>query len=197
MRAVKKHLVTGISMNCGHDASLDGSILVESLSHRSEAVGGAGCSRDDLVIRGKGVVVGVEDDGLEVRAGRSGDNDLLGTSVDVSLSLSLRGVETGALKYNVYAKLAPGKVLCVLLAVDLDFLAVNNDGILFCLDLVPESISALSGIILQKLSKHFRVGEIVDGNDVIALSFEHLSECETSDAAETIDSNFNHSENLH
>ena len=60
---VEDHLVTGVSVNGGHDTALDGSVIVESLSHGSKAVGGAGCSGDDLVISGEGFVVYVVNDG--------------------------------------------------------------------------------------------------------------------------------------
>ena len=45
--AVEDHLVACVSVNGAHDTALDGSILVESISHGSEAVGGAGSSGDD------------------------------------------------------------------------------------------------------------------------------------------------------
>ena len=63
-----------------------------------------------LIFRGQGLLVDVVDDGGQVVAGRSGDNDLAGASVDVSLSLGLAGVEAGALQNNVNAQLAPGQI---------------------------------------------------------------------------------------
>jgi hypothetical protein len=71
-------------------------------------------------------VVDVVDNRLEVVACRSGDDDLLGASVQVSLSLCLGGVEAGALEDDVDAELAPRQVVGVSLLVDLDGLAVNR-----------------------------------------------------------------------
>ena len=61
-----------------------------------------------LILGGQGLLVDVVDDGLQVVAGGSGDNDLAGAGLDVSLSLSLAGVEAGALQNDVDAQLAPG-----------------------------------------------------------------------------------------
>ena len=58
----------------------------------------------------QGVVVDVVDDGGQIVASGSGDNDLAGAGVDMSLSLRLAGVEAGALQHNVHAQLAPGQL---------------------------------------------------------------------------------------
>ena len=71
-------------MNGGHDSGNDRIGIVESLCHGSEAVCGAGCSRDDLVVLGKDIVVDVVNDGLQVVSGGSGDDNLLCACLDVS-----------------------------------------------------------------------------------------------------------------
>ena len=88
-------------------------------------------------------MVHVVDDRGEVVARRSGDDDLLGASVDVGLSLLLAGVEAGALEDDVNAELAPREVVSVGLLVDGDLLAVDGDGVLAGLDLVVASVVAL------------------------------------------------------
>ena len=130
----------------------------------------------------------------EAIASGSGDNDLLGASVDVSLSLSLGSVETGALQDNVDTQLAPGQLGSVSLSVDGDLLAVDNDVVLASLDSVStegSSVSALSGVILQQVSQHLGGGQVVDSDNLKALSAEHLTESQTADTTKTIDSNFN------
>ena len=89
MGAVEDHLVACVSVNGAHDTALDGSILVESISHGSEAVGGAGSSGDDLVLGSENVLVYAEYNGGKILARGSGDNNLLGACIDVSLALSL------------------------------------------------------------------------------------------------------------
>ena len=189
LRAVERHLVASPSVNGGHDAGHDGSEVVQTLGHRGEAVGGAGSSGDDVVLSGQRLMVDVVHDGGQIAAGRSGDDDLLGASVDVGLSLSLAGVEAGALENDVDVEVAPRQVVGVGLLVDLDLLAVNGDGILASNDLVIASVVALRGVVLQQVSEHIGRGEVVDSDDLGALMTEHLTESQTTDATEAVNSN--------
>ena len=191
---VQDHLIAGVSMDGAHNAGLDGSQVVQSLSHGSQAVGGAGSGGDDGVLSLQGLVVYVVNDGGQVVASGSRDNDLLGAGVDVSLSLSLGGVETGALQNNVDTQLAPGQLGSVGLSVDGDLLAVDNDVVLASLDSVGaegQSVCALSGVVLQQVSQHLGRGQVVDSDNFVTLSAEHLTESQTADTAKTINSNFN------
>ena len=61
-------------------------------------------------------MVYVVNDGGQIIACGSRDNDLAGASFDMSLSFSLRGVETGALEDYVNAQCAPGALSSVLMA---------------------------------------------------------------------------------
>ena len=183
-------------MNGGHDAGNDRESLVQGVGHRSQAVGGAGSSRDNLVILGQGLLVDRVDDGLQVVAGRSRDNDLLSASSDVSHALLFAGVEAGALQNNVNADLAPRAILSILNGVDFDLLAIDDDGILSSFDgvLVLTDLAqerALSGVVLEQVSQHLGAGQVIDGNNFVALSLKHLTESQTADTAKTIDSNFN------
>ena len=112
----------------------------------------------------------------------------------MSHALSLAGVEAGALQNDVNVQLAPGAVLGVLNGVDLDLLAVDDDGVLggrndvlVLADLAAEG--ALSGVVLQQVSQHLGAGQVVDSDDLVALSVKHLTESQTANAAKTIDSN--------
>src|SRR5699024_6992832 len=125
---VQDHLVAGVSMNGGHDAGDNGISLVQGVGHGSQAVGGAGSGGDDLIFLGQGLLVDGVDDGLQVIAGRSGDDDRIGASIDVSHARVFAGVEAGALQNAVNVQLAPGAILGVLDGVDLDLLAVDDDG---------------------------------------------------------------------
>ena len=112
----------------------------------------------------------------------------------------LRGVETGALENYINIEFAPRKLSCVGLSVDSDLLAVNDDRIVGCLYSVLAfaelaSETTLCGVILKKVSEHLRAGEVVDCNYFITLCFKHLTECETSNTAEAVDSYFCHCNN--
>ena len=67
-------------MNGGHDAGDDGIGLVQGVGHGGQAVGGAGSSGDDLILSGQGLLVDGVDDGLQVVASGSRDNDLAGAA---------------------------------------------------------------------------------------------------------------------
>jgi hypothetical protein len=51
-------------------------------------------------------------------------------------------------------------------------------------------VATLSGVVLEQVSEHGRLGQVIDGYDLVTLSAEHLTECQTTNAAEAIDSNF-------
>ena len=127
MRTVKDHLIAGVSVDGGHDAALDGSVIVKSLCHGSKAVGGAGCGGDDGILSGEGAFVNAENDGGKIIACGGGDNDLLCACVDMSLALCLGAIEAGALENYVNAELAPGKILSLGHCIDGDLFAVNGD----------------------------------------------------------------------
>ena len=195
MRAVQNHLVAGVRMNGGHDAGHDRILVVQSLRHGREAVGGAGSSRDDLVFRGQGVVVDVVDDGLQVIASGGRDDDLLRASRDVRHGLFLGAVEAGALQHDIHAQLAPRSIRRVLFGIDLDFLAVHDDGIFGRFHGVQvftdlAAVGTLSGVILEQVSQHRGRGQVVNRDHLVALSAEHLTERQTANTAKAIDSNF-------
>ena len=157
-------------------------------------------------------MIGVVDDGREVVARRSGDDNLLRAGLDVSGGLSLGGVETGALEDDVDIEFAPREFSSIGLSVDGDFLAVHDDGtggdnrltvfsedgvlvihrVLSFTELAGES--TLGGVVLQKVSKHFGACEVIDGDNFITISFEHLTESQTTDTAKTVDSDSIHVE---
>lgn len=142
-RAVEDHLGAGVGVDGGHEASLDAPVLVQQLDHGGHGVGGAGAGGHDHVGSLEGLVVHAEHDGRGgLVLGRSGDQDLLGSSVDVGLGLLSGGVEAGALEHELNAVvLDPRDVVGILLGIDLVFLAVDHDGIVGGgdLDRVPSS----------------------------------------------------------
>ena len=114
----------------------------------------------------------------------------------MSHALLLAGVEAGALQNDIHVQLAPRSILCVLDSVDLDLLAVDDDGILSSLDgvLAFADLAAertLSSIVLQQVSQHLGAGQVVDCDDLVTLSIKHLTESQTANTTKTIDSNSN------
>ena len=135
-------------------------------------------------------MVDVEHDRREVIARRSGDDNLLCAGLQMSLSLGLCRVEARALEHNIDIVLAPRDLGCIRLCIDVDLLAVDLDETIAVFDRIRILITPLCGVILQEMCEHRRARQIVDRDDLIAGSIEHLTECETTDTAKTIDSNF-------
>ena len=191
MRTVEDHLVAGVGVDGGHDAAHDGSELVEGVRHGGEAVGGAGRRGNDGVVLGQSLFVDAVHDGGQVVAGGSGNDDFLRACVDVRLRLRLGGVETGAFEHDVHADFFPGQISRILFGIDLDLFAVHDDRAVFGFDFVREGVSALRTVVLEKVGEHFRVGEVVDGDHLVSFRGEHLTESQTADSAEAVDSNSN------
>ena len=186
----------------GHDTADDGCVFVKSLSHGCKAVCRATCGADDCVFSRKSTFVYAVNDCGKVLACRSGNNDFACACIDVSLSLVLAAVETCALEHYVYLQFSPRKVSSLGFGINGDFLSVNGDATgsnnrlsVFCKNgvLVRNGVThcnvvALSRVILQKVREHLGAGKVVDSNDFVSFSTEHLAECKTTDTSESVDS---------
>ena len=189
MGGVEDALVTRVRVDGGHDAALDAEVLLENLGQGGEAVGRAGGVRHDIH-RGVVVVslVHAHDEGaVDVLRG-SGDDDLLGTTVEVSLGLLAVGEEAGGLNDNLNAELAPGQVGGVTLREHLDVLAVDDDALVIVGDLALEATR--DRVVLQQVSEGLVVGEVVNGDDLdVRALLESGAEEVTANAAEAVDAN--------
>ena len=112
-------------------------------------------------------------------------------------SLLLRGVEACALKNDVDSELAPRQLGSVRLSIDRDLLAINDDGVLGCLNGVLvlaelASETTLSRVIREKVSEHLRRSKIVDCYNLITLSLKHLTESQTANTTESVNCYFYH-----
>ena len=141
-------------------------------------------------------MVGIVNDGGKIVTCRSRDHNLLSASFEVGRSLLLRCVEASALENDVNVELTPRKLSSVRLSVDSNLLTINDDRVISCLNsvlalAVLASETTLCGVILQKVSQHLRRCEVVDCNYLVTLCLKHLTECETADTTETINSYFN------
>ena len=189
--AVNDFLSCGVCMDGGHEAFDDAEVVVNDLSKRCKAVGGAGCIGNDLDVGSVLIEVYAADEHRGIVLGRAGQDDDLCACVKVSLCL-LGGEEcAGALENVLNAHLAPGQLCRVAVADDGDALAIYGYGIIVILNGSLEA--AMHGVVLNGVRQLSRglVGSI-DGNDLDIVSDDAGSECQTADAAKTIDSNFDH-----
>ena len=142
-------------------------------------------------------MVYIVNDSRQIVTSRSRDNNLLGTSLNVSRSLLLRCIETCALQNYVNTQLTPRQLSSVGLCIDSDLLTINDDRVLGSVNSVLTltelaSETTLSGIVLQQVSKHLWACQIVDCYYFITFSLKHLTECEATNTAKTVNCNFCH-----
>eukprot|EP01084_Bolivina_argentea_P214030 363398_1 len=193
----------GVGVDGGHETRLDAeALLEEDVDHGGQAVGGAGGVAHNVVSGGVVLlVVDAHDDGLDATLGRGGDDDLLGTSLDVALGLALLAEETGGLNDVLDAEAAPGEVGGVALGLDaLDVVAVDDNDVVLLHgggrlgggDGVLEL--TVGGVVLDLVGEVVGVdGDIGDGNDVVGGAEEtlvaHGLEDHAANAAESVDTN--------
>ena len=194
--AVNDGLGGGGSVNGGHKAFDDAEVVIDDLCHRSKAVGGAGGVGNELHILGVLVEVDAADEHRGVVLRGAGHDDDLCAGVDVSLCLLLGQVSAGALENVVNAQLAPGDeggVTVGLVGENLDDLAVNGDSAVLVVAVDFAIEAAVNGIVLYAVSDvRSGMAGSVDGNYFDVIRLDSCSESERTDAAETIDTNFDH-----
>ncbi len=142
-----------------------------------------------------GVVLVVVDADAESQVGvlsGSGDENLLGASLDVTLSLLTSGEETSGLKNHVNTQLSPGKLIRTQHTTNnLDGVAVHNKVVTINLDGALEL--ALRGVILKQVSSGSDGGKVVNSNNLLELGLGHGAKHIATNATETVNSVFSHS----
>lgn len=124
-RTVDGLLGSGGGVNGGHQTLDDGVLVVQDLDQRSQTVGGARSVGDNVHVGLVRVQVDTTDEHGCV-GGRSGDDDLLGTTLQVSGSLVDGGEDTGGFDNVVGTSLSPLDGGGVSFTEDSDGLAVDD-----------------------------------------------------------------------
>ncbi len=194
--AVHDGLGGGGGVHGGHEALDDAEVVMNDLGDGGQAVGGAGSVGNELHVGGVLVQVDAAHEHGGVVFGGAGHDDDLGAGVDVGLGLHLVQIHAGALQHVFHTQLAPGDqggVAVGLVREDLDDLAVDGDGAVLVVahDFAVEA--ALHGIVLHA------VGDVaggmagsVDGDDLDVVRLDGGAEGQRTDAAEAIDTDFDH-----
>ena len=158
-------LVAGVGVNGGHETLLNAQAIVECLCQRCEAVGSTGSIGNNVVLRWVVIsVVHANDKGCVFILRWSGDDDLLSTSIQVSLGSFSISEETGGFNDDIDVLLAPLQVLRITLSGNDDLLAINGDGLVIVLNISIEATE--HGVILEQMSEGVIVGEVVDSHDL-------------------------------
>ena len=203
-RAVHGLLRGGVGVNGGHEALGNAESFLEQHVHdRCQAVGGAARVGDDVVFRGIVVlIVHAHHKSAVLTLGRRGNDDLLGTGGDVALGFFGIGEEAGGFDHDFHAEVFPGKSVRSARAHDLDFVAVDDDDVVFreirrgFLRGNRAGEAALGGVVFEEVSEVVRGNDVTNGADVeggseVAL-LDESTEDKAADAAESVDGDSSH-----
>lgn len=136
----------GVGVDGGHETLNDGVLVVDDLGEGSKAVGGARGVGEDVDVGLVFLLVDAHDEHGGVGGG-SGDDDLLGTTLQVGGGLLVGGEDTGGLNDVLGALLGPGDGGGVTLGVEGDLLAVDNEVLAVDLDVTLED--TVGGVVLE------------------------------------------------
>jgi len=180
----------------GHETLLDSEVIVDNLGKWGEAVGGAGGVGDDglrwLVV----LVVDTEDVHWGIVLGWGSEDNLLGTTFQVKVTLLLGKENTSGLTDVVRAGFTPWDVDWVSLAEDSYELSIDNEALVLLINLDSSWESSVDTVVLEEILK---IAELlvwgIDSfdNSLIFLSHESRSEDESSNSTESVDT---HGSNL-
>ena len=143
---------------------LDPHRVIEYLGHRREAVGGAGCVRDDEVIPGQLVMVDAVDERQIRPRCRRGDDHALGARFQMRRRLVAGSEDAGAFKCDIDAELLVRQFGRIAHRRHLDRAGADIDGVAIDLDFAL--VAAMHRIIAQEMRIGLDRAEIVDGDDL-------------------------------
>jgi hypothetical protein len=199
-RTVDGLLGGGGGVNGGHQTLDDGVLVVQDLDQGGQTVGSARSVGDNVHVGLVGVQVDTTDEHGCV-SGRSRDDDLLGTTLQVGGSLFGGGEDTSGLDNVVGAGLSPLDGGGVSFTVDSDGLAVNDELAVLGGDGTLES--TVGRIVLEHVDHVVEVNEgardgvsarsrreekvylLVDGDDFNVSVLYGISEDNSTDSTET------------
>ncbi len=133
-------------------------------------------------------MVNVVNDRFHVACSRCGDYDFFSARRDVLFSAFFSREETCALQNDVNAELSPRKFFRVAVSQNFYVLAVYFEEAVVYFDFAVEF--ALSCIIFQQVSEHFRIGQVVDCDNLDTLHVLNAAESQTSDTTKSVNSYF-------
>ena len=179
-------------MNGSHQTIGDTELVVEHLSDRSETVGGARSVGNELGSLLILVEVHTANEHRSSVLRGSRHHYILGTSLDVGLSLLLGQEETSRFNYILSFNLVPLQVGGVTLGGHANLVAVYNQQAVLHVGLDSSLESAVHGVILQHVSQIIYGAKVVDTYYLNVVASLSCAEYETTDTAKSVNTNFRH-----
>ncbi len=177
-------------MNGGHEAFLDAELVVEHLGDGSEAVGGAGSVRNELLACvGVSIYAAYEHGGVVLRGSRH--NHVLCTCFDVSLSFFFGKEETGRFYYVFCFYCAPVDFFRVAACGNADVLAIDDEFALFEVIVYGAVEATVHCVVFEHVSHVVHGNQVVDAHHFDVVVRAGCTEHQTADTAETVDTDFN------
>src|SRR2546426_12564060 len=162
---IEEPLREGLRMDRREEALLDAELVVQYLRDGREAVRGARCIRDDVVfLRIELLLVHAEHASLVLVLGRSGDDHVPRSRIEVRFGLRRIGEEARRLDDEVDPEILPRELGGVALRQDLDPATVNDEAIGGGRDLA--GVLPVVRVVFEEVGVHLWIGEVVQRNDL-------------------------------
>lgn len=190
--AVNGLLGGGGGVHGGHEAVGDAILLMNHAGQGGQAVGGAGSVGNNRHVLGVLLMVDAhyEHRGFLVLSGGGNDN-LLGAAHKVERCAFLGGKHAGSLGNVFSAGFLPRNFFGILAGINLDRLAVNDQGLVLVVDGNLALVLAMHRVITEHINHVIQVDErVVDGNHIHLFVFHSGTENQTANTAESVDTNF-------
>jgi hypothetical protein len=171
-------------VNSGHQTFNDTKVVVDNLGKRSQTVGGTRGVGDNLIFRLVSLEVDTTDKhGSISRGGR--DDDLLGTTLDMSTGSINGGEDTGGFDNVVGIDLTPSDLGRIALTKDFNGVTVNVELTILGLNFTLEA--TVNRVILEHIDHIFQRNErIVDGNNLNIGVGERCTKDNTTNTTKTL-----------
>src|SRR2546427_2262045 len=162
---IEQSLTQRLRMDRGEETLLDSELVVQHFRDRSQAVRGAGRVRNDVVLLGiELLLVDPEHDRLVLVLRGRRDDHVFRACVEVRFGLRRVGEESGRLDDDVDFKLLPRELRRIALLQHLDGAAVDDERVRRGRDVAR--VLPVIRIVLEEVSVHLRVGEVVQRDDL-------------------------------
>mmetsp|Transcript_5694 Transcript_5694/g.14613 ORF Transcript_5694/g.14613 Transcript_5694/m.14613 type:complete len:438 (-) Transcript_5694:148-1461(-) len=171
----------------GHQPLNDAKLGVDHLGEGCQAVGGARGVGNNVEVGRVLVLVHTHHEHGRIRR-RGGDNDLLGTTINVGLRLLQGGEDASGLHDGLHTALTPLDVGRVALGEHAHLLASHNEELAALRGAYLAVHLAVHGVVLEHVGHVLGVDErVVHGNDLDVVASQAYAHDEAANAAEPVD----------